>query len=308
MSETAWPWRPLGVADLLDSTFKVLRARFGLFFAINAIITVPLAIVQNILLPQPPMSLLDQLATAGPDEADFLFQQFMLSFNWAQFFLLQMLVVVVTLFAGSLQTSATMWTANAYLHGSRPDLGAAFRGGLKHLWRVLGVRVLMIVMFAVAMFVLTFFAVFVGLLGGDWLALLLYLGGLVCFALFVVLRWLLAIPASIGEDADFGQAVTRSYELSKGAIGALLGRCLLFLLLYFVLSFIPITAIGTALELAAWASYEVQLAISGLLGALIGAVVQPLMPIMLMLLYYDRRVRREGYDLQQQAAQLGRDT
>lgn len=308
MADTAWQWRPQGVAELLDNTFKVFRARFGLFFAINAAIMVPLAVVQNVLLPQAPLSLLDQLVTNPESLAAEMLVDYTLSINWAQLVLAQLLIVVIAMVASALQMSATMWTANEYLHGARPDLGAAFSGGLKYMMRVLGVRLLLTVMFVVAVIVLTFTSAIFGALGGVGFAVLLLLGGLACFGIFVGIRWLLTFPVFIGEDADFGQAVTRSYELSRGAIGALLGRYLLFVLLYFVLATVPITAVSALVELVPWGGIQLQIALSSLAGALIGAVVQPLMPIMLILLYYDRRVRLEGYDLQQRAAQLGRDT
>lgn len=307
MHETAWQWRPQGVADLLDNTFKVYRDRFGLFFAINAAVLVPFALVQNLLLSRTPLSLFEQLSGAAPAEAELLVQQFMLSFDWGQFMLAQILFLVLTLFVWGLQTTATMWATNAHLHGHAPDVGTSFGGGLRYLLRAVGVRLLLSVMFMVVVFTVVFASVVFGIFGGPFLAMVLFFGGIVCFGIFVGLRWLLVIPASIAEEADFGRAVTRSYELSRGALAALLGRYLLFLLLIAVLTIVPSLVIGALVDLIPLLSLQLRLALTGLAGALVGAVVQPLGPIMLMLLYYDRRVRKEGYDLQQQAAELSRD-
>jgi hypothetical protein len=149
------------------------------------------------------------------------------------------------------------------------------------------------------------FVVFLGPLAGTILGVLLMGAGLVAAAIAIGARWMLAAPAIVAEDAGVGAAIGRSFRLARGAVWGLTGRYLLFLIMVMLLTAVPGAVIAALAQLAlAWGSPRLIAAVTGTGTAVLNAVFQPLLPIMLTLLYFDRRVRTEGYDLQQLTEQL----
>ncbi len=118
--------------------------------------------------------------------------------------------------------------------------------------------------------------------------------------IILTLMWALTIPVVVLENADLGEALSRSRTLTKGHRL----RVLVILVLFTVLGYIslmvflspvivydvihaprPATGIGVMLS-------------SQVLQFLSQCLVTPLMTIALTLLYYDERVRKEAFDIQ----------
>jgi hypothetical protein len=127
------------------------------------------------------------------------------------------------------------------------------------------------------------------------------------------LMWALTIPVAVLEDKGLRDSVNRSAELTKGSRG----RVFVVYLLFFVLMYavvmvweIPILfAIGIAARshpgvgIPLWSQIAIQV------GTFVSqSLVGPLMTIGLSLLYYDQRVRKEGFDLQHMMATLDATT
>jgi hypothetical protein len=136
------------------------------------------------------------------------------------------------------------------------------------------------------------------------LAIGLFLAGLALmllpFAVFAGLA--LATPALVIEGLGAGEALRRSWTLTKGFRMRVIGLLLVTMLLIMI----PIVAIGMAGGFVAPHS-ESPTAISALLTFLSAAVmftVTPLIYCVLTLLYYDFRVRKEAFDLQMLADAL----
>jgi len=124
------------------------------------------------------------------------------------------------------------------------------------------------------------------------------------------LMWALTIPVAVLEDKGLRDSVNRSAELTKGHRGRVFVVYLLFLVLLYavyltwegpMLYLIGIKAhsghplVGVPL----WA--QIVMPIGGFLSQCLAG---PLMTIGLSLLYYDERVRKEGFDLQHMMATL----
>jgi hypothetical protein len=109
----------------------------------------------------------------------------------------------------------------------------------------------------------------------------------------------LAVPAVVLEDIKAKQAFKRSAELTKGAVGRILTIYFLSWLLVIVAS----AAIGALLgalapSLTKAAGTTASSVFQYLLSAAVNTLVTPIMSIALTLMYYDQRVRKEAFDIE----------
>lgn len=112
-----------------------------------------------------------------------------------------------------------------------------------------------------------------------------------------------AVPATVViEGRGAGEGLERSSALSEGLKGHVLKTLLLVWCIYFALSF----AAGLFGGIAAIASDSPTLLIvvTQIFNAAFTILLYPLIPIVQTLLYYDARIRKEGYDLELMAEGL----
>lgn len=159
-----------------------------------------------------------------------------------------------------------------------PDAAAAVRVGLRRAWASLGT----------------------GLLAG--LATVAGLVLLVLPGLYVAARLVTAIPTCVVEEVGPREAVRRAWARGRGHAGHAFG----VLFLMFVLLMVAGGAAGLVSGAATLAGNKALGAVLDfVLGAAATVLVQPLFPLATQLLYYDLRVRTDGYDLERMADALG---
>jgi len=108
--------------------------------------------------------------------------------------------------------------------------------------------------------------------------------------IYVWLRTFAIIPAVVLEEKPASAAFRRSWDLSKGEAWKVFVTLLLAWLIFVVLYFLLIMAAGTLASRNERAS--------SLLVAILLALVYPITGVVATLLYYDIRIRREGFDLE----------
>ena len=168
-------------------------------------------------------------------------------------------IAVYTLAGG---VTAVM-ASDVYL-GRQPDLGRAFREVATH-----------IVPLVVTMIITTLFIVF-GLL-------LLLLPALYPIARFFATRQVILL-----ENGGVGRALSRSSELSLGTKRHILNTLILVGLLTLAIS------IGAGFVTSMIGSHLVQQVVS----TAVSAMIYPMFGITETLLYYDVRIRKEGFDIE----------
>jgi hypothetical protein len=144
------------------------------------------------------------------------------------------------------------------------------------------------------------------------LGILSFLGVFFGFLLLIVpgiilaLRWGVAVPALVVERRGGVEALSRSQTLTKGMAGRVFVVYLLQIVVSAALSMLlslPVIvytiATGATQTLTTQALSQVAQVISNVL-------MFPLASAIVCVLYYDLRVRKEGFDLQQMMEQLGR--
>jgi hypothetical protein len=138
-----------------------------------------------------------------------------------------------------------------------------------------------------------------GLAAGVGLVLLIVPGVL------VAVTYAVAIPAAVMENLKAGPSFRRSEFLTKGRRGSIFLVFLLFVVLSYIAAFTFALPAGL---LQAWRPGLVSALLVSLSGFLTETLTGPLLTIGLSLLYYDLRIRKEGFDLQVMLASLDQST
>ena len=180
------------------------------------------------------------------------------------------------------------------------DWGDSMRAALRALGRLIGSAILTMLGVLVVLFV--------GLFAGSIIHPLvgLLLGFLP--AIYYLVRWATAPAAVVLENAGPAEALGRATRLVKNRWWPVFGVLAIAYIIQIVLTFIVGIVFGLVLAAAGFDDFSAStLALESFVGLLIGVVVQPFLPLVITVLYFDLRVRKEGFDLQVMADQLGRD-
>lgn len=191
-------------------------------------------------------------------------------------------VLIVTMGALTLTQAATVF-AVSHLYLDRPvTIGSAYSQVTPHL---LGLCGLIIV---------------VGLLTGIGFVFLIVPG------ILLMLRWSLAVPVAVLEKTGIG-AMSRSFDLTRGDMGRIFMIYLLYFIVVMVFSAlwnVPM-AIAIAVGRGTPAAPPLWTQVLTQVGAFFTqCLVAPMLTVALSLVYYDERVRKEGFDLDHMMATL----
>lgn len=117
-------------------------------------------------------------------------------------------------------------------------------------------------------------------------------------AFWWMLRWALAIPASLLEDLKVHRSLKRSAMLTKGARGRIFVMVLLVLAVVTVISYaVQIPMLFLFFLHKGQLTFATQM-VSSFGIFLSSSFVIPIWSIALTLFYYDQRIRKEGYDVE----------
>jgi hypothetical protein len=302
--------RAQSLSERLDSTFRLYRRHFAVFATLSLGLVVP-GLVAGLL--------------AGSYRTVFVpFSRLTASFNnpaaLSSFSfgprLNPVWIVVIYLIALVLAplTVALLYgvTVEALL-GRRVSMGSALRGAMRRYWRIwglLGLILLAIVGFVVAFAAAAFAAGFAArsVLGsGAVVPAVLGLVALLYLAVVPVAIWLgvgisVAIPALLAEPIGPLHALKRSWGLVRGRWWRTFGNLCVFVIIQFIVMYALAALFGAVALLIPGLSDEMRGAITYTATGLASALSQPLPFIAVALMYFDLRIRREGFDLEQLAA------
>lgn len=265
--------RPLGVGEILDVSIKLYLRHALTLIKIIAIFVVPITL----------LSILFQITTA-PVATTVQDGQIVLPTEGAfNAFIGQSLILGLLSFLATLLATGAAFRAvgRAYL-GQVPNAGDSIR--------FIGSRALSLVWVSL----LLIFIIYVGFI-------LLIIPGI-----YLLGSLLVTVPALLFENLKGGKALYRSRELTRGRWWQsfavfFLGIFLLTLVVQGLITFLFQAAILTSATSVA--SYFLLQGIGGLIAALL---TTPLQACIITVLYFDLRVRKEGFDLQLLADRIGR--
>jgi len=259
--------RPLGLGEILDDIFRVYRRHFGLLCGIAAALAVPTFVLQ--------------LASRSADQYGFLItilgnlgRPSALAGmtppeppNLALVLLLYLVVIVSVPFT----MGAVTWAAIALLLGQPVSVRSALLAVVRRYWALLGLASLTILCPPV----------------GIWL----------------LVRWAVAAPALLAEGIGPVRALDRSWTLTRNSWWRIAGILFVtYLLASAVQGALGVFAFPLAV-LVPFVPAVVRGAIVLLITTAAQVLVLPVLYLGVVLLYFDLRVRREAFDLDQLARQ-----
>lgn len=270
--------RPLSIGEILDRTFRLYRNHFFLLISIAGLALVPIYILQ----------VLSQILVRDIQIAGFVQNGLNLVQNGLVFCLVQ----------GSL-AQAISW---AYL--SEPfSIRTAYQAGLNRYGSLWGTFFLQGLAIGAPVALVGCLVIAMAGTGGGVLILLLLI---VPYAAYLGTRWLAAIPGVMLENLGATEGLRRSWNLTSNVFWRVFGISALANLLTFIIAQLPGMAVMYALTL-----FFPDATIGSVIGLLTTAfsviLALPFSMGVIVLLYYDLRVRREGYDLELQAQELAAD-
>lgn len=290
---------PLGFGEILDGAFTLYRRNFLAVFSIALLVVIPMTFL---VAAMPTATAPDAASTSSPGEAAAAIVAGLLAF-----------VLIAILWAALV--AATEDASN----GEKVSIGSSYARAARALPSVLGASLLLMLIFtalmiavglawgAIALVAAPFIQapgegagawVFVAVIAMATFAVMIFAGA----SLFAV------VPAIMAERLGPWNAIRRSYQLARGGRFRIMG-------IYFVASLIvvlPSLGLGIVLGLqqglldpgTSATLSPTQLYLEQIVSILVGALTAPFPIAAMTLLYFDRRVRTEAYDLEVAADNL----
>jgi hypothetical protein len=280
--------RPSSLGEILDRTAQMYRSHFLLYFGIAAIAA------STVLVPKLMGYLLLSLYTRG---------------NATQFAAISVLISgfmgLISLLPMALSMAAIAHAVAANYLGQITTIRQAYSSIRGRWYRY--------VLILLATYSYSFAPIFVaaGVMGAVSAAVSasfsrnLVVGVLVVLILMALvaacwwlLRWALAIPASLLEDLKVHRSLKRSATLTKGARGRIFVMVLLVLAVVTMISYaVQIPMLFLFFLHKGQLTFATQM-FSSFGVFLSSSFVIPIWSIALTLFYYDQRIRKEGYDVE----------
>ncbi len=282
--DQTWNLREMTIADIIDAAIRVYRHNFAPILAIVALAQTPVMALQVVVghhLTRVTMG------SQGGSAADFPWDRLLVEVFP---YVLALLVAALLLPLG--EAALAIAVSERYL-GRAMTVSGAYQAALRHWSRVLGTGVLY------------------GLVGA--LAFVAGCGVIGVFLMIALLVRFLFAPAIITvlENRWGLDGMGRSWQLTRGYFWSVLATMSILGLLVAVIAWGvtgPLQLLMMALGDKDPGQVLTLSLVTQALGATLGIVLGPLSMIGAVLLYYDLRVRKEGFDLMMMAQALGWET
>jgi hypothetical protein len=261
--------RPLSIVETLDAGMKIYRDKFGTMLAAVAVVVAPVQVLTILVTLSLPNGVSTSTGTTTTTTGE----------GWAGFAAFLLLLVISVISSTLAQAACLKAVSDTYL-GTETD----WRGSLRFGYQRLGPLLWLTVIHAVVL-LLAFAACIVP---GVWL----------------YAAWAVAIPALLMEDVRGFKALGRSFDLTRrrwwptAAILLLANLLVTVMALGLGLLALPLLITGGGND------FVVELA-NGVFRAVANVLTIPFVSVLVTVIYFDLRVRKEGFDLQLMALRMG---
>lgn len=266
--------RPLGIGEILDVAIKIYRARFGVLVRAVAVVLGPVFALSAIIRISIPSE--DNLLSTQPAGTP--------EFDGDQFWAFLAGTVVISLLgfiASQLATGACFKAVSGAYLDEEPSWRESLQFARSKLGPLLWLSFLQIVLLVPAT--------------------------LACLVpgFYLYVAWTVAAPVLLLEDVRGWSALKRSRALVKGRFWAVAG---VVVLVFILTAMVQAVFLGLFAGIVAVTGNEVAGAVADALGQTASsALITPLSAAVLTVLYFDLRVRKEGFDLELLAHRMGVD-
>jgi hypothetical protein len=268
------------VGEIVDAAIKLIRANGRVLFTISAIVLIPLGLVQGMVTALGIPDALDTINSLPVDGNVTQDQLNDLLATLGQLLLVALASAIITGLGSVLVQGASAKALADVYQGVEPSwqdsLGFGFRRFFPILWAT----------------------ILIGVASGVGLIFCLAPG------IWLFTSWSVTIPALVVENKGSIQAMGRSFDLVRRRFWPVLGAVALSYLVYFVVSQVIGLITGAITFTGAATPTGADLWVSVVGSTITSVVVLPFMAAVFIVLYFDLRVRAEGYDLQVMAAEI----
>jgi hypothetical protein len=273
-TDSASNYRPMSIADLLDLAFRLYRQRFTVLVGIAALSFLPMALL---------LLLVQQVQVASG-----------------------LVQIVQSLLLVPLVSAALIYCIARLDQGANNAIGVAYRAGLSRYWALFSSALLQGILIGIPV-ALIFGCLFGSLLFADAsstsanipVLTAVMVAVVVLIALPFLTRFALASQVVVLEQAGATQSLRRSWQLTRGWFWRTFGVSTCSGILSYLISALPAIMINFVIGMTGAAEAMALAPSITAVGSQLGLIVaMPLQLIISTLLYYDLRIRGEGYDLE----------
>ena len=306
------PLRPLSAGEILDGAFTAIRWNPKTILVSSAVV----AAVSNVLLGVVTYILeRDTLANVSVTTANGAPTAGQVADFFIAFFSLAGMTAFVSFVANTIVTGLLTYAVGQGVLGRKETLGGAWRATRSRIWALLGTVLLASVCLGLGWMLAVGLAVGVGVLLGAGAHLpavgvlvgLAIGGAATVFAVITLVRWTVAIPVVMLERAGPVASLRRSWALVRRSSWRVLGIMLATELIVGIAGTLIKLPFGVASGASSFLSTSTHVSAVGITVSAIGGIVAatltaPMLAGVVVLLYTDLRMRREGLDIALQAA------
>lgn len=286
-------FEPMTIGQILDQTFRLYKRNFLRFVAIVAVVQVPLVLISlALLVPLATKVDLHQQEVGVPEsteseasddygQADNAEGDEDLALALGAIFAGGFGAILIWWLAATLSNAALIKSVSESYLGGDVTVGQAYRFVLPKLWRLILASIL------------------VGIAVGIGLLLLIVPG------VFLAIYFALTTQVIVVENVSAKGGMSRSMDLVSDNKGKVCGVMVLLGIIGYIIGWV-FTGAGEAVAALIAAQSEMTALVISQALSLIGQVfVAPIGAAAMILLYYDLRIRKEGFDLEMLAKSLG---
>jgi len=296
----------MSVGEWLDATFTLYRRNFTLIASISAVVQIPYALLTWLLFELTGVATFVRSPFAslgGQSITQAQAQQLLNSYLGILVVTLGLLLLSLLIVVPLGEAATTRAVSDRYL--DRPSsLLSAYRAAWSRLGALIAMILILIVVYAGSLAVAILFTALLGAAGagglGALLAVIAFLG-LIPVLIMIYVRTVVAVPAIVLERVSGWGGLKRSWQLIGGRFWPTFGRMLLLVLITSIISGVVSTIFQVPGNLIAPNNSFVFQQVAGAIAAVF---VGPITYIGVTLLYYDIRIRKEGFDIEMLARSL----
>ncbi|MBI5652247.1 MAG: glycerophosphoryl diester phosphodiesterase membrane domain-containing protein [Chloroflexi bacterium] len=303
--------RPLNLGELLDSAITLYRKNWITLIGISAVVSVPILVMQIIAalvtLPTDPF-----FTGARLDSSEFAESFALLAFYGA--------TIIVSILGGLGRVfelgAIAIAVSEQYLRRAITIKQAYLRALRK--WLALLIASFILGLASVAILLPLFGVIGLGVISpafgsqsqanvGLAISMLcMCFGSIPLFVIWFALamRWSFFTQAIVLEDLSGIAGIRRSWRLTKGSFWRVVGILFLLGIFIYVVTAVPTAAIQFGATAMFLGSLFVPTVLNSIVATLVAMVTEPLQFAVITLLYYDLRVRKEGFDLEMLMQQM----
>ncbi len=297
--------RPLNLADILDMIVRIYREHFGQLMGICAVVLAPLGVLQVLMTT----SMISGILSESPEDLALGTSPVV----FALAFVYMLLMAVST----PVMQGATAKAIASYYLGTATTVGAVYRFALRKWLTLIGVMLLMgLVVGGGAIVCMIPVGVMIGVSGGmmgDNAGLAILTGVMAVLLGFVAVVAVTYVGTMLYfcglvvvlEDSPAVAALRRSWSLVRGHFWRVFGTVLLLSIMVSIARAIMVYPIQFALTLLGEDWLQVTYAVTQGIDVVAGVLTFPLAIAGTVLLYYDLRIRKEGFALAAMAEAIG---